>query len=173
MQITITLNKDSEHIEVVTAIRMLQAFINDFSAGQNLSESAQPAVASNTGNSGSGLSLSPEATVVVGESVTAAEAEPKDSPTPVKERKPRAKKEETRVPEPVTEEAAVSTPESAGAAKVPAASFTLDEVRAALQAFTAKNDISTSMALLKEFGAARISEVKAEDYAAFVEKCGA
>jgi hypothetical protein len=170
MQITITLNKDSEHIEVVTAIHMLQAFINDFSAGQNLSESAQPAVASNTGNSGSGLPLSPEATVVVGESVTVAETEPKDSPTPVKERKPRAKKEE---PAPVTEEAAVSTSESADAANVPVASFTIDDVRATLQSYTAANGVSKGVALLEEFGAKRISELKAEDYAAFVEKCGA
>lgn len=168
MQITITLNKDSELSEINAAIRMLHAY-----SGQNLSESAQPAVASNTGNSGLGLPLSPEATVVVGESVTAAEAEPKDSPTPVKERKPRAKKEETPVPAPVTEEAAVSTSESADAAKVPAASFTIDDVRATLQSYTAANGVSKGVALLEEFGAKRISELKAEDYAAFVEKCGA
>lgn len=166
MQITITLNKDSELSDINAAINMLMAY-----SGQNLSESAQPAVASNTGNIGLGSPLSPEANVVVGASVTAAEAEPKDAPTVVKERKPRAKKEEP-TPEPVTEEAAVSTSDSADAAKVPAASFTIDNVRAALQAFTSTKGVPEGVALLKEFGAARISELKAEDYTAFVEKCG-
>ena len=51
--------------------------------------------------------------------------------------------------------------------------YTLDDVRSALQGFTATKSIEDAMALLREFGAARISELKEEDYAAFIEKAKA
>lgn len=49
--------------------------------------------------------------------------------------------------------------------------YTIDDVRAALQAFTAKAGIDGGIQLLKNFGAQRISELKASDYAAFVGAC--
>jgi hypothetical protein len=51
--------------------------------------------------------------------------------------------------------------------------ITLDDVRAALQKFTSVSGIPAGIELLKKFGANRISELKAEDYAAFVEGCEA
>lgn len=50
--------------------------------------------------------------------------------------------------------------------------YTIDDVRGALQAFTAKAGIEGGIQLLRNFGAQRISELKASDYAAFVAGCG-
>lgn len=55
----------------------------------------------------------------------------------------------------------------------PAKPLTVDDVRAALQGFTAAKGVPAGLALLKTFGASRISELKAEDYAAFVKGCAA
>lgn len=49
--------------------------------------------------------------------------------------------------------------------------FTLDEVRSALQQYTAAKGIGAGVALLKEFGAGRISELAESDYASFVAGC--
>lgn len=51
------------------------------------------------------------------------------------------------------------------------AGFTIDGVRVALQQFTAVKGVPAGVALLKEFGASRISELKAEQYDAFVAQC--
>lgn len=55
----------------------------------------------------------------------------------------------------------------------PAKPLTVDDVRAALQGFTAAHGVPAGLALLKTFGASRISELKAEDYPAFVKGCAA
>ena len=54
--------------------------------------------------------------------------------------------------------------------------YTLDDVRAALKDVLAKYgtaDMEKPLALLSQFGAGRVSEVKAEDYAAFIAACKA
>ena len=48
---------------------------------------------------------------------------------------------------------------------------TLDSVRAALQTFTVANGIEAGVGLLKQFGAARVSELAAGEYAAFIKAC--
>lgn len=98
-------------------------------------------------------------------------AEPVDEPAPKRRgRPPKAK--------PATTEELVATvgpdvePEASAPAPEPAA-FTIDDVRAALQGFTARQGLPAGIGLLKQFGASRISELKAEDYAAFVKGCAA
>ena len=51
--------------------------------------------------------------------------------------------------------------------------ITLDDVRGALQAFTAQKGVPAGIELLKKFGAGRISELAQENYAAFVQACAA
>lgn len=53
---------------------------------------------------------------------------------------------------------------------------TLDTIRAALQGVQKKygaDDMAKPIAILQKFGAGRISEVKAEDYSAFIAACEA
>lgn len=173
LTIDIDLNNDSRE-----QISLIANMLNQVTNAARRPTSTQPQVVENSGSTGQGFTLSPVDGAVVGASIPAAEDEPKEAPTPVKEAKRRAKKleEPTPVaeepqPEPITEAAAVSTSESADAAKVPAAAATIDDVRAALQAYTAKHGVPAGIDLLKGFGAARISELKEADYAAFVEKC--
>jgi len=47
-----------------------------------------------------------------------------------------------------------------------------DHVRPALGAYTAKNGIEKGVALLAEFNAKRVSELKPEQYTDFVKNCG-
>ena len=143
-------------------------------AARRPSTNAQPAVAENTGSDGMGLTLSPGAIAVAGAAVTGAEPEPNAAPAVVKERKPRAKKEEAAVQagEQISGPTAHTTDGAQTAsAPVESTALTLDEVRPALQAFTAAKGMDAGIQLLKDFGAARISELKAEDFAAFVKKC--
>jgi hypothetical protein len=49
-------------------------------------------------------------------------------------------------------------------------SYTVDDVRKALQAYVGRTDFATGTALVKSFGASRITELKPEDYAAFIAK---
>lgn len=51
---------------------------------------------------------------------------------------------------------------------VSAPSYTVDDVRRALQDYVGRTDFATGTALVKSFGATRITELKAEDYAAFI-----
>jgi hypothetical protein len=44
-------------------------------------------------------------------------------------------------------------------------------VRAALQSYTVANGIEAGVGLLKQFGAARVSELAAGEYAAFIKAC--
>lgn len=177
MKLTLDIDLNTDSREQISMIaNMLNQITN---AARRPSSGTQPQVVQNSGSIGQGFTLSPVDDAVVGVSIPAAEAEPKDTPTPVKDavRRTRVKKEEPAPvaeepkAEPVTEAAAASTSESADAAKVPAAASTIDDVRAALQAYTAKHGVPAGIDLLKGFGAARISELKDADYAAFVEKC--
>ena len=133
--------------------------ITDFAAK---AQDAQPEVAGNTGSTATGVSsLSPEGS---GVSEPVAEQAPA---APVK--KSRAKKEAAPV---VELEAPAEEPELE-LAEPEAKTYTLDEVRAALQQFTAKSGVPAGIDLLKSFNAGRISELDADDYAAFVERCAA
>ena len=133
-----------------------------------------------------GLEQPIPAGVVAPVAESAAEPEPAPEVVAPKERKPRAKKEEVA---PVSE-AVAPTDETAGEASAAAASdpepeatpepqpvsdksYSIDEVRAALQQFTAANGVPGGIELLKKFGAGRISELAEGDYASFVQACAA
>lgn len=145
---------------------------------------AQPAVAQNTGIAASGdASSRPEGSDVsngVGEVADAAD------PTPAFEKAKRGRKAKVEVeapePEPITSgdewkvpqptqpaQAPVAEPAPAVAPAAPAP--TLDQVRAALQQFTAEKGVPAGVELLKKFNAGRISELAEADYAAFVAEC--
>lgn len=78
---------------------------------------------------------------------------------PVKE----IKKTEKKVSEPVEEQAAVEEEEKK--------TYTFTEVRAAL-AGLAKTDSKKVRAILNEFGADKLSDIKEEDYSTVMERAG-
>jgi hypothetical protein len=51
------------------------------------------------------------------------------------------------------------------------AALSLDEVRSALQQYTAANGIVAGLTLLRKYNAGRVSELDAKDYAAFAAEC--
>ena len=149
-------------------------------------QDAQPAVAQNTGTSASGVShLSPEGSGVSEQG--AADAAPA-APEKKRGRKPKAENpvvvktgEEWIGAAKAVEELNAEVSEEAAAAEEPEApvvqetadpaTFTIDEVRAALQQFTAAKGVPAGIELLKKFGAGRISELAEGDYASFVAEC--
>ena len=50
--------------------------------------------------------------------------------------------------------------------------LTLDDVRAALQQYTAVKGIVEGMRLLRKYDAGRVSELSADKYSAFIAECG-
>lgn len=68
-------------------------------------------------------------------------------------------------------------PAAAKAAPPPAAKAEVetgpgvDDVRAALRAYQAIEGVDAAKALLVEFGASKVSEVKPEDFAGFIQRC--
>lgn len=120
-------------------------------------------------NTGSAVAETPQsdADSAVSEAAQAA-------PAPVKKRgrtKPEIRDEGNEAPETariVVEPApaTVAVEETA-----PTKPVSIDDVRAALQIFTGIEGVPAGIELLKKFGAARISELKVEDYAAFIEAC--
>lgn len=129
---------------------------------------AQPEVASNTGTTGSGLStLSADASGVSGEAV-------QHAASPAPEKKGRAKKSAPSAeaqPESSEASGAADTTATATTASPTDKPLTLDEVRAALQAYTASKGVPAGIELLKKYGAGRISELAEGDFAAFVADC--
>lgn len=127
---------------------------------------AQPVVADNDGIDEDGSHTRPG---LVDD--TGGRAEPPSAPsgdTPKKRgRKP---KSATSTDDETVVDSATAAPVSAPAADVLPS---LDDVRAALQTYTVKNGITGGVELLKEFGAARVSELAAGDYAAFMARCAA
>lgn len=150
-------------------------------------QDAQPAVAQNTGTSASGVShLSPEGSGVSEQG--AADAAPAAPEKPKRGRKPKSENhvvvktgEEWIGAAKAVEELEAEVAEEAAAAEEPdvpvvqeaadPATFTIDEVRAALQQFTAAKGVPAGIELLKKFGAGRISELAEGDYASFVAEC--
>lgn len=142
--------------------------ITDFAAQVQGAIKAQPEVAGNTGTTATGFNLSPEGSGVSG---AGALGDPRaDQPAPAPEKKTRAKKSAPAVEASAPEKPTLSQSEPAETADK---TYTLDEVRAALQQFTAKSGVPAGIDLLKTFNAGRISELDADDYAAFVERCAA
>lgn len=88
-----------------------------------------------------------------------------------KSKKEKTKKEapEPKVEEPKVEEQKAPTPEPKAPSPEPA--YTLTDVRAALAAL-AKKDKEKMKAVLNSVGASNLKEVKEEDYATVMERCG-
>lgn len=171
----IDLNTDSRE-----QIAMVANLLNNVTNASRRPTATQPQVVENSGSDGQGLDLSPGDTAVVAASIPGAEPEPKEAATPVKDavkrtRRTKAEMEADAAPAPAPEVAEAPKPEPVAApvetAPSASAEATLDDVRAALQAFTAAKGVPAGIELLKEFGAARISELKAENFAAFIGKC--
>lgn len=139
----------------------------------------QPAV----GNTGSAVAVREQAA----DSAEASASTPSEADAPVKRGRGRPRKEVA--PETVEpEQNAVEQEETAPEAEIPAVepeisaveheeppakAYTIDDVRAALQGFTAQHGMASGIDLLKNFGASRVSELKVGDYAAFIAGCGA
>lgn len=180
MQINIHL--DTEHI-TATERAILVAIAGASSPAAAVSPQPQPEVGENTGTSSTGITLSPGAAGVgepVGSDAPGSAPEITAFEAPKRTRKPKQETAAAPVGEPAasaTAEASSAQPSTAGdapAAATPAdtaTKLTLDDVRARLQAFTGTKGIDAGLALLGEFKAGRISELKAEDYPAFVAKC--
>jgi hypothetical protein len=100
-------------------------------------------------------------------------AEVQEAAAPAK--KPRARKNAEAPAEAVAdaapaavEPAQESTAEQFEQTSAP--SYTVDDVRKALQAYSGRKGFPAATDLVKSFGATRITELKAEDYAAFIAK---
>lgn len=157
----------------------------------------QPEVGQNTGTVGSvsPMAVSSAEANSVSESAegnAAPHAEP--SAAPEKPKRTRVKKEEVAVAQPGESDGSTDTETStslqadpntsapsadlsteASSAPVSAdpedKTYTIDDVRAALQLYTGKHGMPKAIDLLKAYKAGRISEVKPEDYASFVKDC--
>ena len=92
---------------------------------------------------------------------------------PASEAKRRGRPKKEVAPEPEASAPAPVLP-SAPSPDVPTKSHTEEEIRNALLAFTEKKGMNTSLALVAEFGCARVSEVASldpEKQQAFMDKC--
>lgn len=137
-------------------LKLLNELLARFESPKNAAN-AQPEVA-NTGTAASELPPSAEGSSV--SEPVAAEPAPA-APVKRSRMKPQIREEAEVVAEAAPEPA--PAPESKP--------VTLDEVRAALQAFTAAHGVPAGIELLKGFEAGRISELKPEQYGAFVKGC--
>lgn len=128
-------------------------------------EQPQPAVGQNTG------SVAPAPDLQVGEPAgeettgsTASTAEPVAA----------VKATRTRKSKDIVALTGAQLAAQAEAEKQPAAAdpvYTMDDVRAALQRYTATNSMAEGIALLKSYGAPRISELDAGQYGLFIAEC--
>lgn len=126
---------------------------------------AKPVVAKNAGSAASFMTSDEgDAGEKTGEVIAAnslSDASPVSETAPKKRgRKAKAEVEAEAPAEPADEATDNDNPPS------------VDDVRAALQDYTVAHGIPAGTALLKEFGAARISELNEGDYHAFVKRCG-
>jgi hypothetical protein len=78
--------------------------------------------------------------------------------------------EQEATAEPKEEVIQLHTLETVDAEIVQDKSYTVDDVRKALQAYSGREGFPAATELVKSFGATRITELKAEDYAAFIAK---
>lgn len=127
---------------------------------------AQPVVADNDGIDEDGNSTRPG---LVDD--TGGRAEPPSAPSgDTSKKRGRKPKAAASTDDETVADSATKASETAPAADVLP---TLDQVRDALQQYTVKNGITGGVELLKEFGAARVSELAAGDYASFIARCAA
>ena len=101
----------------------------------------------------------------VAEPAVAEPAVAEPAPTPAPTPTPTAIKTKTKKSVPVD----APPPEDATTAEP--ASLTLDDVRAALNAFVVANGIPAGTALVKAFNGSRVSDLPADSYAAFMQAC--
>lgn len=178
MQLTLAFDTDNK-----TDLTFLNKILDLASSMQD----AQPAVAQNTGTTGPEVSTLSSGASGVDEGAATAAA-------PVTEKAKRTRKPKEEKPEVVTgqewkaaaeqvekpvdtqaaeEPAPLEAAPAEAAAASPSKVYSLDEVRAALQQFTAAKGVPAGIELLKKFGAGRISELADTDYASFVAECAA
>lgn len=167
MQITFD-TSDPKDLQFLSVILQLVAPTTD----------AQPEVAINPGSAASGSASFTEGSAVTegaDEASTVAESAPS---APVEKTK-RGRKPKAEAAQPVVEQEADEAQQelplvepTAEPAK-PAKPLTIDDVRGALQQFTASNGVPAGVALLKEFEASRISELAEDRYVDFVARCAA
>ena len=138
LTIDIDLNTDSRE-----QIAMVANLLNTVTNASRRPTSTQPQVVENSGSTGPALDLSPGDSAVTGAAVPGEPSEPNAAPVVVKEAKRRAKKEDAAAPVEKSAgsagEVAASYPSTppASAAAEQSSPVTLDDVRTALQAFTA------------------------------------
>lgn len=136
-------------------------------------EQAQPAVASNTGSTEPVASPTGDPAGSPAQSQSEVVALPASTSEAVTEPKKRGRKPKEDV---VTAEQAAAVDETACIEQPKARPITIDDLRAALQRFTAASGMPAGIELLKGFGCNRISELaeKGDDVkAAFIAKCPA
>lgn len=165
---------DTANPKDANILQLLLKYVNLLQGSEYASaehtKQAQPGVADNPGSTASAVNPSS----VEGSGVSEPVAEQAPAPVEKKERKPRAKKEEAVAAEPQNEVAESAEPVAetvAESATTDAKPLTIDDVRSALQQFTAGKGVPAGIELLKEFKAARISELAEEQYADFVKAC--
>ena len=150
-------------------------------------KAAQSEVAKNTDTTATGSALSLEGRGVSGAGALGVPEAVQPAPAPVKTRTmkegiaaskaKKAEKEAAAAAEFASKQVPLDLPEANPAPSeatpvVASEPLTLDDVRAALQAFTATQGVPAGIALLKEYDAARISELKSEQYGDFIMACG-
>lgn len=171
MQITFD-TANPQDLEILKQLLVLAQLPKSPSRHHPLDADAQPQVA----NSGSAESVVPTQSTEVS-TVSGADTAPAPEivEAPEKPKRTRRVKEEQvemvlEVAEtPQNEEIQPVEPEKIAVEQ--SKEFTIDDVRSALQAFTTKAGIDGGIQLLKTFGAQRISELKADQYAAFIAGC--
>lgn len=139
-----------------------------FNIVRAFAQAAQPEVAE--GNTGTDSPDASTATPLQEDVSVTGAAEKATEAAPAPEKKSRKKKEEIPSPEPVATQPVETEAVVEEAATVSPSSYTIDDVRAALQAFTQERSIEEGLALLKSFKAGRISELTESDYASFIEQ---
>ena len=150
-------------------------------------KAAQSEVAKNTDTTATGSALSPEGRGVSGAGALGVPEAVQPALTPVKTRTmkegiaaskaKKAEKEAASEAQFAAKQLPLNLPEanpapSEATADVPSQPITLDDVRAALQALTATQGVPAGVELLKKYDAARISELKIEQYGDFIKACG-
>ena len=161
----ITLHTDTLSRTDILVLRALADALSAVAAIPAQEVQPQPAVGDNTGSE---VACSHQADLAEGSVELQPLAQLPEAPSPAEEPQPRKrgrpKLEQLATPEPVLE-----LPEPP---IVLEAEVTLDDVKNQLKGYVAKNGLAEGIALLKEFGCQRISELDRAQYPQFIERCG-
>lgn len=177
------------HLQTLNA-RELGHIINALDAYraslQGFTKHAQPEVAQNTGSSQSVVTHSADDAAVQQDSaVTTAPPTAVTAPDVTEQKRGRGRPRKEQSAGTAPQDAGICAPTEGASAKPSeeqalaapaqeAAPITIDDLRAALQVFTAKNGIEAGMPLLAKYNARRISEMaeqSEEAKAAFIKEC--